>query len=60
MIKRTIQIMKLIHYYIFQKTANTILMLMYYAEENTKTMQQLFTIGLIWETTAYYYGYELK
>jgi len=51
---------KLIHHYIFQKTANIIIMLMDYAEEDVYTTQQLFTIGLIWETTAYYYGYELK
>lgn len=45
--------------YLFKKVANTILTCMYYTND-LHTIEKLFYLGLLVETTAYYYGYELN
>lgn len=43
----------------FRKVGMIILTSMYYTED-LFMLEKLFTWGLIWETTAYYYGYPIK
>ena len=56
--------MKRIKNYLFQKIANTILVMMYYLDPaypgDYRTMEKLYELGLLVDTVASYYGVELN